>query len=254
MMFFDTNAWIGEWPFQNLPVRDVAALRRHWRRHGIGGGLVSSFSALWPVDPMPGNRALRAAISGARGVSALPVLNLCGPGWERDLDEIESWPEVRAVRLAPAYGGWSLRSRAAQEAAAAITAHGRRVVLTVRLVDERHEHPALRIKPVKVADIVRWAKAVPGMTPLLRGLSRWEMEKLAEAAVPFRADLSHAEWTDTLGTLGRTVPFEHLLFGSLAPLHITAAQVAKIAASPQTEKRRLAVAVNNAKIFLKIDQ
>ncbi|WP_221029720.1 hypothetical protein [Actomonas aquatica] len=252
MTFYDTNAWVGEWPFLNLPVRDPAALRRHWRKHGIGGGLVSSFAALWPTDPMPANRTLREAIGRARGMTPLPVLNLFGPGWEQDLAELLSWPELKAVRLAPGYGGWTLRSAAAREAAQQITAAGKRVVLTARLWDERHEHPALKVKPVKVADIVRWLAAVPDCTPLVHGLTRWEVEKLAEQTKGFLTDLSYAEWEDTLGVMKRAVGARRIVFGSLTPLHITTAQVQKVEASPQSARVREAVAAGNATTFLKL--
>ncbi len=250
MTFFDTNAWVGEWPFLNLPVRDPAGLRRHWRGHGIAGGLVSSFSALWPTDPMPANRTLRAAIGQSRTMISLPVLNLWGPGWERDLAELMGWRELQAVRLAPGYGGWSLRARAAREAAAAIEAQGKRVVLTARLWDERHEHPALKVKPVKVGDIVRWLEAVPDCTPLIHGLTRWELEKLAESTDRFFTDLSYAEWEDTLGVMTRTLASRRIVFGSLTPLQVSAAQVEKIAASPQPVRVRRAVAAENARKFL----
>ena len=249
MTFYDTNAWVGEWPFLNLPVRDPATLQRHWRKHGIGGGLVSSFSALWPTDPMPGNRALRQAIGNSRTMTALPVINALGPGWERDLDELATWTELKAVRLAPAYGGWALRGKTAHAVTAAICARGWRVVLTARLWDERHEHPALKVKPLKVADIASWIDGVPGLVPLVQGFTRWEVEKLAESNERFLSDLSYIEWSDTLGVIGQRVPMKRIVFGSLAPLHVTQAQVDKIALSPQAKRTREAVAAGNAQCF-----
>lgn len=250
MTFYDTNAWIGEWPFLNLPVRDVASLQRHWRRHGIGGGLVSSFSSLWPTDPMPANRALRAAIGKSRRMSPLPVINIFGPGWERDLEELTTWTELKAVRLAPGYGGWSLRDKSARAVAVAMCARGWRVVLTARLWDERHEHPALKVKPVKVEDIARWIDAVPGMVPLVQGLTRSEAEKLADSTTRFLSDLSYLEWNDTLGVIAPRIASSRLVFGSLTPLHITQAQTDKIALSPQPRRVREGVAARQAERFL----
>lgn len=251
MTFFDTNAWIGEWPFQPLPTRDPAALRRHWRSHGIAEGFVSSFSSLWSVDPMPGNRSLRRALSAGRGPHPLPVLNLFGPGWQADLDDLLSWPEVRAIRLAPGYGGWRLRSAAARQAARAIDAAGRRVVLTARLVDERHEHPSLRVKPAKVKDILHWL-GEGDVEPLIHGLTRWEVEELADQGATFATDLCFAEWEDTLSVLGRKLSWRKMMFGSLTPLHVTRAQVEKISASTQPARIRRAVADDNARRFFKL--
>ncbi len=252
MTFYDTHAWIGEWPFLNLPVRDAAGLRRHWRKHDIGGGLVSSLASLWPTDPMPANRALRTALERTRSMTPLPVLNLFGPGWEQDLAELLAWPELRAVRLAPGYGGWNLRSKAAAEAATAITAAGKRVVLTARLWDERHEHPALKVKPVAVAAIVRWLEAAPTCTPLIHGLTRWDAEKLAESTDRFFTDLSYIEWEDTLAVLAPKIPLKRIVFGSLTPLHVCQAQVAKVADSSVAKSRRAAVAAGNAERFFQV--
>lgn len=251
MTFLDTNAWLGEWPFTGVACRDVASLSACWRRHGIGGGWVSSLASLWPLDPMPANRALRAALNGKRAIMPLPVLNPLAPDWTPHLSELADWRNVRAVRLAPGYGGWSLASRAGCEATRAIAARGLRVVLTARLVDERHEHPSLRVKPVPVAAIVRWLDEVPECRPLIQGLTRWEIEELAGTTDRFFVDLSFAEWADTIAVVGRSVSPRRIVFGSLTPLHVARAQVDKVARSPAAAATRAAIARHNAERFLR---
>lgn len=250
MELFDTNAWVGEWPFGLLPKRDVSDLQKHWRKHEIGGGLVSDFSGLWVLDPMPSNRALVEATAKRKGVIPTPILNLLSPGWADQLEEILSWSRVRAVRLAPGYGGWGLNARAAKEAATAIEASGRRVVLSARLVDERHEHSAIKVKPVPAKTIGRWINAVPGISPLVQGLSRWEVEELAKLTDRFYTDLSFFEWTDSIGVASESVAPARIVFGSLTPLHVTLAHTNKITQSPAPLARRRAVATTNAKKFL----
>ena len=245
--FYDTNAWVGLWPLAPLGHADLPTLRRHWRKHSIKGGLVSSLDALWLINPHDHNTRLIESTRKVAGVDPLPILNLLDPAWADELAQLMSDPSVKAVRLAPGYGGWKMSNRAAIEAAKEITAQGRRVVLTARLVDERQEHPAIKVKPVKAAAIARWIDKVPGMQPLIQGLSRWEVEELAKATDRFLTDLSFFEWDDSLGVLAKVVDLKRTVFGSLTPFHVTLAHQNKITLSPSASSaQRKAVAAGNA--------
>jgi hypothetical protein len=125
-------------------------------------------------------------------------------------------------------------------------------VLTNRLVDERQEHPAIKVKPLKVSSIARWIDKVPGMVPLIQGLGRWDVEELAKSTDRFLTDLSFFEWHDSLGTLAQTTDLKRAVFGSLTPFHVTLAHQNKITGSPSaTLARRKAIAVGNAQKWLK---
>ena len=245
--FYDTNAWVGLWPLAPLGHADLPTLRRHWRKHGIKGGLVSSLDAIWLTNPHDHNAQLIESTRKVTGVDPLPILNLLDPAWDEELAQLLSDSSVKAVRLVPGYGGWKMNNRAAVEAAKEIAAQGRRVVLTVRLVDERQEHPAIKVKPAKAAAIARWIEKVPGMQPLIQGLSRWEVEELAKATDRFVTDLSFFEWDDSLGVLGKVVDLKRAVFGSLTPFHVTLAHQNKITLSPSAlPARRKSVAAGNA--------
>ena len=250
--FYDTNAWVGLWPLAPIGHADLPTLRRHWRKHGIKGGLVSSLDALWLTDPHDHNARLIESTRKHTGVDPLPILNLLDPAWRDELDQLLADPGVKAVRLAPGYGGWKMTSKVAVEAAKEIVAQGRRVVLTARLVDERQEHPAIKVKPVKVPAIARWITKVPGMQPLIQGLSRWEVEELAKSTDRFLMDLSFFEWDDSLGVLAKVVDLKRAVFGSLTPFHVTQAHMNKITASPSASSaRRKAIAAGNPIRWLK---
>lgn len=251
---FDTNAWVGEWPFALVVNRDAATLKRYWRKHGIDRGLVSSFAALWVLDPMPANRALRADLKGKAGMTVLPIVNLFDPDWRGQLAEIATWPEVRAVRLAPGYGGWSVTSRVAREATTAILGYGLEIVMTARLVDERQEHPSLKIKPVTTKALAKWLAMAPEGMPLIHGLTRWEVEELAGKSDRFLTDLSFAEWENSVGMIGKVMGQSRLVLGTLTPLLSTTAQVNKVVQSPESMKARKAVGALNAERFLSYDR
>lgn len=250
MNFYDTNAWVGNWPFEPVGHADVPALREHWKSAGVSGGLVSSLDALWLLNPTAVNTALITATRRLAGVDPLPILNLLDPAWEEQLGHLLESQAVKAIRLAPGYGGWKMNDRRAVEAAKHIIARGRQVVLTARLVDERHGHPTFKVKPVAAKAIARWIERVPEMTPLVQGLSRWELEELAKLSDRFLTDLSFNEWADTIGVIAKSVGHDRIVFGSLTPLHVLQAHVNKVSQSPATLARRRAVAAGNALKFL----
>lgn len=248
----DTNLWWGSWPF-GLGHGEVtpASLAARLRRSGVTGGWVSPFGAVWADDPMPANRALLAAC-GARGkLRPLPVLNPAIPGWCEDLAELAASAGVTAVRLMPAYHGYRLTPARVRELAPAIAEAGVATVITVRLVDERHEHHAVRIKPVPLRELERWLDAAP-TEPLLHGLTRHEVDRLVQGGrTSFFADLSFVEWEETLAVVERSLPLSKVMLGTLTPLHVTAAQVAKVTGSTVTPAKRRAVGVGNARRFFR---
>jgi len=247
---YDTNAWVGNWPFTPVPSQDLAALRRAWRQHGVTGGLVSDLDALWMVDPASINDRLLASCRGKKNVLPVPILNVLDPAWPEQLAPLLESDVVKAVRLAPTYGGWKMNNPRAVEAARYITGAGRKVILTARLLDERHEHPALKIKPPSTASIRRWIEQVPEMLPLVQGLTRWELEELGPTCDRFITDLSFGDWADTLGVVGKVVDLKRIVFGSLSPLHSMAAHAHKVVSGPATLARRRAVAATNAQTWL----
>lgn len=250
IQLYDTNAWVGHWPFAPVGHPDVATLRKHWKAQGVTGGLVSSLEALWLLNPAAVNTDLIKATQRIAGVDPLPILNLLDPAWEEQLATLLKAKSVKAVRFAPGYGGWKLSDKRAVAAATQIVAQGRKVVLTARLVDERHEHPSLNVKPVAAKTIARWIERVPSMTPLVQGLSRWELEELAKSTDRFLTDLSFMEWTDSVGVTSAVVDPSRIVLGSLTPLHVLAAHVNKITQSPATLTKRRAIAAGNALKFL----
>jgi uncharacterized protein len=257
--YIDTNAWWGPW--LRGGVRDdraPAELARWLVRHGVVEALVSPLAALFADDPMPANRALQAALGGVKRLRALPVLNPVLPGAAADLAELALWPGVVAVRWLPAYHGYRLNDRRCLALAEAIGAAGLRLVITARLIDERHEHPVIRVKPLPAKILARTLPALAAAggsrgRPLVQGLTKADLEHLAAAGVEdFAADLSFFEWEDTLKVLARSLPLRRAMVGTLTPMHVTAAQLAKAASETVGPRLRTAVAETNARAFFQL--
>ncbi len=250
MTFIDTNFWMGNWPFASIPENTGIENRRRLKRIGVAGAWVSSLDSVFQVDPMAGNRSVLEAIRNSRSILPLPVLNPGTPPWEDHLAALLQEPKVAVIRLMPAYHGYSLGSSSVRALVEKAVRARLRIVITARLVDERHEHRAISIKPVTVKALAGFIEEFPKLDPLIQGLNRHELEALAESNSAFLTDTSFAEWEDTLAVLKRFIPTRRILFGSLAPLQSLQAQVDKVRLSSLPALQREMVASGNARKFL----
>jgi hypothetical protein len=239
MKFIDTNLWIGNWPFAPLSRNEVKEVSRRLSRFDIDTAFVSTFECVFQVDPMPGNRSLRKTVARRRRLRALPVLNPGVAAWRDHLDELADWPETKAIRLLPGYHGYRLDSRSTRACVEALQSRGIRVLATARLIDERHEPPALG----QWEGFLEFASSA---NPLIQGLSVHELRALSEFGRRFSADISFAEWEDTLRVLKGFMSTTRIMFGSLSPLQVLQAQIDKIRLSSLALNQREKVANLNA--------
>ncbi len=252
MKFIDTNAWSGAWPFGPVSSIDSDAPKVNRVGYEISEALVSSFEAVFQSDPMPGNRANLRKLPLLRSLRPLPILNPATPAWEDHLDEVSDHARVVAVRLLPAYHGYSLGSAAVKKLIEKLTEKKLRLIITARLVDERQEHSALSIKPVPLNQLKQFVERSPEINPLVQGLGVHELKELSKAEGVFSTDTSFAEWEDTLRVIKEDLPLSRILFGSLTPLQVAQAQIDKVRLSSLTKRQREAVAHNNAQSFFDI--
>lgn len=246
MKLIDTNLWLGNWPFAPIAANDPTGLMRKLKRGGLSRGFVSPLDTVFQVDPMPGNRALMNAIANTPFYQALPVVNLATPAWEAHFDELVTGGMTSGVRLLPAYHGYGLSAASVGKLVSKVNAIGMRIVITARLVDERHEHRAVSIKPISVKALTKFVGSHPDLNPLIQGLNRHELEGLSREAGRFMTDTSFAEWEDTLATLKRFLPVRRMVFGSLVPLQSLQAQVDKVRLSSLSSRQRDLVGSGNA--------
>jgi predicted TIM-barrel fold metal-dependent hydrolase len=246
MNFIDTNVWFGSWPFTPLPRNGAADVERRLSRLGTSEALVSPFETVFQVDPMPGNRVMLKALEKRKGLRPLPVINPGTSAWEDHLDELSENPNVVGVRILPAYHGYRLNTMAVRGLVDRLALKKLRLVVTARLVDERHEHRAVSIKPVSVTQLAGFVERHPKSNPLIQGLGVHELRELAKAGESFFTDTSFAEWEDTLKVLKEILPVSKILYGSLSPLQVTQAQMDKIRLSSLSARQREAVSCGNA--------
>jgi uncharacterized protein len=228
MKYFDASAWIGAWPFAFLESRDGAALARHLGEHGIQRALVSSLDAVFAPAPDPANRRLEAETRRFARLVPVPVVNPTLGNWREELERCVGGGRARIVRVLPNYHAFSLGSRAMQELADELGRRKLVLAIQTRLIDERHEWHGLNIKPVPTASLTAFLARNRALPTLVGGLGRPDLLALLPQNPQVVADLTFAEWHDTLRYFVHKVSARQLAFSSHTPFHITAASKAKV--------------------------
>ncbi|MCB1124694.1 MAG: hypothetical protein KJT03_24285, partial [Verrucomicrobiae bacterium] len=250
MNFFDTNCWLGPWPFAPIKTGNTFPPRKG-TGYDIQQSLVSSFDSIFQTDPMPGNRSVAEAIKRRKSWHLLPVINPGTPAWQDHFEEVTSQNPVMAIRMLPAYHGFSLDSPALRKLVETAESKNLRLVIVARLVDERHEHHGVSIKPVSIKALSLFLAQFPKLNPLIQGLDIHQLHELSETGLGFSTDTSIVEWEDTLKVMKKCLPVSRILFGSLAPLQVTQAQVDKVRLSSVSLSQRDCVAYGNATRYFK---
>lgn len=246
----DTNTFLGAWPFSVAPVLTAAQFARRLTAAGVNSAWVSPLHAVFSPDPMPGNRALFAAVRARPAFLPVPVLNPVLATWREHLAACRASAPIRAVRLLPNYHGYELSSRKLMPFMDALRATNLRLVLAARLEDERQTYFALRIKGTPIEHLGVFLNRFPSHHVLCTGLYMAEIERLATIARNFSAEISFAESKATLLSLRQSLPADRLMFGSGAPLLSMHAQVAKLRTPAIPRAERILVAGKNAARFL----
>lgn len=239
MKYFDANTWTGRWPFAFLDEHTPRTLAVHLREHGIGRALVSPLDAVFAPEPDPANYQLLRTTKSKPGLIPVPVINPTLANWREEVAEAAADARVRAMRLLPAYHNYRLGARAVDELAAELVRRKLRLIVQVRLIDERHEYHSLGIKPVPAADVGELVRRHPKLKVLASGLLRSEILTVLPKHPRLLADLSFAEWHETMRHLLAKVPARQLVFATHTPFLITAAARAKME-QPGTPKSQLA--------------
>jgi hypothetical protein len=181
----------------------------------------------------------------------VPVINPALANWREQLDAVAADPRVRAVRLLPSYHGYRLGAPQVAAVAAAARERGLRLIVTMRLIDERHEYFAMRMKGVPVRELEALLRRNPRVPVIASGLTRSELLAVLPKQPHLLADLSFAEWHETMDDLRRRVPVAQLAFASHTPFLITAAATAKLRDTAVRKAELARIAAGNLDAFLK---
>jgi uncharacterized protein len=244
-MLIDANVHLGTWPFTLVPELNAPRLAAHLRAHGIRRAVVSPVAAILAPDPMPGNRALLAAVRRIPALLPVPVVNPALRNWREQLDAAEAGP-LRAVKLFPNYHNYRLDSGRLDSFFSEVRSRRMRLLISVRLEDERHRYFGLRIRSVPPKTLISFLRRHPRLHPLVLGLGLPELRQVAKKRDNFSTDTSFIEWRDSLATLVREFPARRILFGSHTPFFVTRASMAKLKTARLPARTAAAIGGGNA--------
>ncbi len=246
-MLIDTNVNLGPWPFTPVPDRTGPALAAHLAANGVQRALVSHLGAVFQPEPMASNRLLFEAVRRTPALLPVPVINLSLANWREQLAACQAAAPIRAVKLFPNYHNYRLSARRVDEFMVALAAAKLRLVLNVRLEDERHKYFALRIKGVPVPQLAALLGRFPDQHVLLTGIYRGEVEKLAADHANFSADIAFAEWINVLEVMLKKFPARRLMLGTCTPLLSTRGEVDKLRLARIPAKAKALIGAENAR-------
>lgn len=149
----DVTAWIGGYPFRDVPHPDPEILVQVLDREGFAGAWVGHLPGAFHRDPVPSNRALYAAVRPFTGVLLpTPIVRPDWPGWTDMLRDAVS-AGAPAVRAYPAQWGIGPGHPAMAELACACGEAGVALHVTLRFEDLRQRHPMDTVGDVPAATL-----------------------------------------------------------------------------------------------------
>lgn len=241
-MYFDAAAFCGHWPYYYLRESTPEQVLAQLKKANIEGGWMSSLDACFYNDPWEADGPLLESLKGTAWRVAMSV-NPELP-WAQQLVQQGFDAGVSAVRLYPCIHDYEEDGEAVSSICRFAGRLGLPVILTLRMEDERMTY-LLRQRNPEPARIRNLAAQCGNTKFILSNCLTHQVEELLP--------LPENVWFDTAGFKGeffletqRSIPCDHILFGSFAPLQAVSSAVLSV---PEAEKER--IMSRNIHTFLK---
>jgi hypothetical protein len=223
----DCAAYVGPFPFRQLPHPEPAVLARVLERDGLAGAWVGFLPAPWQRDPLAANEALLAALEPHRGVlHPAPVVRPDWPRWQRTLRDLVD-AGAPAVRAYPLHWGMGPHDASMRALALACGEAGVPLVLTVRFEDLRQRSPLDVAGDLTGPHIRALARAGERVRLVVTGAGRELLEETHWGLTPDEQRRVHWDFAwvwgppeDHFAHLLRTVGAERFVYGTHWPLRL----------------------------------
>lgn len=226
----DVSAWIGAYPYRDVPHPDAEVLaHRVLPREGFSGAWVGHLPGAWHRDPGGSNATLYREIEPFRDtLSPAPIVRPDWPGWQVTFRDARS-QGAQSVRVYPAQWGLGAGHPALAELAYACGESGVALHVTVRFEDLRQRHP-LDVAGDVPAALLRGIARLPGSRChlVVAGAGRELIEETHWGLTPEEAARVWYDFgwlwgppEDHFAHMVRTVGAERLAWGTFWPLRLT---------------------------------
>lgn len=241
----DSNCYLGAWPTRRLSATTAAGLLRIARENGVDLCLVSAFDAIFHEDYLAANGRLIDELQEFKGkLLGVPIENpqspLCGKA------------TTGTVRIVPSYHGYSPLSRRCQRFLKECESQGTTVLVSLRMRDERLNHPMFKLRPTSVKDLLSGLAGMPGLNVVVNNARAHEVDELlSKGAEHVRAA---CEWSFPIGFVEKMVDAHgdrRLVYGSNVPLHYYQSSLLQILMADMSEKSKGRILGRNLKEILR---
>lgn len=246
----DFNCDCGAYAFREFPQTTAAEVAADLHRQGIGRMVMGSARAITFCSPQPANELLAEEMEGPASTQPLlaAVLNPEYPGAERDLRRCAELG-FRALKLYPTYHAFDVTSYETVRLADMATEMGWPVLLAVRVEDERHHHPLMKVPALAMDKAVAFARNVAPATVVLCTATAAEIPTFLQGAQRDNvlAEVSYVKGPlNAIEDLVSKVGSERLVFGSHLPFSYAQTALAKVREAPIGEAAVAAILNGNA--------
>jgi hypothetical protein len=223
----DVAAFIGPYPFREVPHPDPDVLARVLQREGLSGAWVGYLPSAWQRDPAPGNEVLYHALESHPTLRPAPVVRPDWPGWRTMLGQ-HVGRGAAAVRAYPMHWGMGPQSAAMRDLAIACADVGVPLVLTVRFEDLRQRSALDTAGDLSAAHVRALARVDAPCRLIVTGAGRELLEETHWGLTPSEQQRVHWDFAwiwgppeDHLAHLFTTVGAERFVYGTHWPLRLT---------------------------------
>ena len=227
----DTSVFCGYWPFRRLSILTPRALKLSLTRCGVTQAWVAASEAIFYPDPRQANLPLFEAIAKDSFFKPVAMLDVTLPAWRRDLKEYFNRWGCRIIKLTPNYHQYELQDPRVEELATIAGEMKTLVCVQLRMMDERGQHPLMKVPAVPVSALVQLSRQHPNVRFLACGATQDELEKLRGTNV--LAEISFVESGQALYSAMTSIGPGQLVFGSHSPFFYIEAVAAKLDVAPE---------------------
>jgi len=227
-MIVDAATYLGPYPFRDV-TGAPAGLTRMMREHAVAVSIASPLDGLFHQDPEAANQRLMRAIKGRGSIFAAPIVNVRLADWRSRIELMGRDPQVRAIRIAPAFHGYpAAETRHAAECAAECDLA---VTVQLRMADERFHPSFLDLPATPLPDIIALAAETPNVRWVASAARMAEIQQSAPQIEPLHnlwLDTSHIDGLDCIQRASAAVGIERLLFSTCWPFFYAKSAFLKI--------------------------
>jgi hypothetical protein len=229
----DVSAWIGAYPFRDLPHPDADVLVRVLHRERIGQAWVGALPAAWHRTAEQANAWLYTQLAPHSDVLLpSPTVRPDWPGFESVLDEAVT-RGAPSVRVYPMQLGLGATSPVLPVLASACAERGLVLQLTVRFEDLRQRHPMDTAPDLTAAHIRALVRSDSRVRVIVSGAGKDLIEETHWSLTPAEQQRCFWDWAwvwgppeDHLEHLIATVGPDRFVFGGYWPLRLIQAPIA----------------------------